>query len=171
MAKRKGGKGVVAKALEALQELFLTCLLPDRRLRVLEQQPLQVRGPGRGQRGPGLPRGPSRTRARGGGAGAPHEWCSAAVLPAVPAPRTYANARAHARARAVARGERNAQALPPGRAGEKHLLLWCVEDAMKSRYSQFVGLLEGTSTDPLDYLKARHGRWDETAWGGAAGNC
>ncbi|KIY94505.1 Uncharacterized protein MNEG_13456 [Monoraphidium neglectum] len=86
MAKRKGGKGVVAKALEALQELFLTCLLPDRRLRVLEQQPLQ--------------------------------------------------------------------ALPPGRAGEKHLLLWCVEDAMKSRYSQFVGLLEGTSTDPLDYLKA-----------------
>jgi hypothetical protein len=46
MAKRKGGKGVVAKAMEALQELFLTVLLPDRRLKVLEQQPLQVRGGG-----------------------------------------------------------------------------------------------------------------------------
>lgn len=42
MAKRKGGKGVVAKAMEALQELFLTALLPDRRLKALEQQPLKV---------------------------------------------------------------------------------------------------------------------------------
>jgi hypothetical protein len=46
MSKRKGGKGVVAKAMEALQELFATVLLPDRRLKVLEQQPLQVRGAG-----------------------------------------------------------------------------------------------------------------------------
>jgi hypothetical protein len=30
MAKTSGGKGVVGKALEALQELFMTCLLPDR---------------------------------------------------------------------------------------------------------------------------------------------
>lgn len=41
----QGGKGVVAKSMEALQELFLTVLLPDRRLKVLEQQPLQVRNP------------------------------------------------------------------------------------------------------------------------------
>lgn len=47
------------------------------------------------------------------------------------------------------------QSLPPGKAGEKHLLLWSVEDAVKSRYSQFVGLLEATSTDTLDYLKVR----------------
>jgi hypothetical protein len=52
MAKRKGGKGVVAKAMEALQELFLTVLLPDRRLKVLEQQPLQVRA---GAAAAGLP--------------------------------------------------------------------------------------------------------------------
>jgi hypothetical protein len=43
MAKRKGGKGVVVSAMGALVELFATALLPDRRLRVLEQQPLQVR--------------------------------------------------------------------------------------------------------------------------------
>ena len=30
MAKTSGGKGVVGKAMEALQELFMTCLLPDR---------------------------------------------------------------------------------------------------------------------------------------------
>lgn len=28
--------------MEALQELFRTCLLPDRKLKVLEQQPLEV---------------------------------------------------------------------------------------------------------------------------------
>ena len=45
-----GGRGMrlVASAAgfaEALQELFLTVLLPDRRLKVLEQQPLQVGAP------------------------------------------------------------------------------------------------------------------------------
>jgi hypothetical protein len=47
------------------------------------------------------------------------------------------------------------QALPAGKGGEKHLLLWTVEDAVKSRYSQFIGLLEATSVDTLDYLKVR----------------
>jgi ribosome biogenesis protein MAK21 len=57
-----------------LQELFLTQLLPDRKLKVLESQPL-------GQ-------------------------------------------------------------LPPGREGQRLLLLWAVEDAVKSRYAQYVQLLE-----------------------------
>lgn len=56
------------------QELFLTHLLPDRKLRVLEAQPLA--------------------------------------------------------------------ALPPGKDGERRLLMWAVEDAVKSRYAQYVGLLE-----------------------------
>jgi hypothetical protein len=56
------------------QELFLSSLLPDRKLRVLEAQPLQ--------------------------------------------------------------------ALPPGKDGERCLLLWGVEDAVKRRYQQFVALLE-----------------------------
>lgn len=57
-----------------LQELFLTQLLPDRKLKVLESQPLGL--------------------------------------------------------------------LPPGREGERRLLLWAVEDAVKSRYAQYVQLLE-----------------------------
>ncbi len=40
--KRKGGKEVVRQAIEALQELMLTVLLPDRRLKFLEQQDVQV---------------------------------------------------------------------------------------------------------------------------------
>lgn len=44
MGKSGGGKQVVLAAMEALQELFMSSLLPDRKLRVLEQQPLQVRG-------------------------------------------------------------------------------------------------------------------------------
>jgi hypothetical protein len=56
------------------QELFLSSLLPDRKLRVLEQQPLQE--------------------------------------------------------------------LPPGKEGERCLLLWGVEDAVKRRYQQYVQLLE-----------------------------
>lgn len=40
--KRKGGREVVKQAIEALQELFVTVLLPDRKLKFLEQQPLQV---------------------------------------------------------------------------------------------------------------------------------
>jgi hypothetical protein len=43
MGKSGGGKQVVLAAMEALQELFMSSLLPDRKLRVLEQQPLQVR--------------------------------------------------------------------------------------------------------------------------------
>lgn len=42
MSKTAGGKQLVVSAMEALQELFLTALLPDRKLKVLEQQPLQV---------------------------------------------------------------------------------------------------------------------------------
>ncbi len=42
MAKTAGGKHVVVGTMEALQELFLTALLPDRKLKVLEQQPLKV---------------------------------------------------------------------------------------------------------------------------------
>lgn len=42
--KRKGGKEVVRQAMEALQELALTVLLPDRKLKFLEQQPVQVGG-------------------------------------------------------------------------------------------------------------------------------
>jgi hypothetical protein len=40
--KRQGSRQVAASGLEALQELFSTCLLPDRKLRVFEAQPLQV---------------------------------------------------------------------------------------------------------------------------------
>jgi len=42
--KRKGGREVVRQAVEALQELFCTVLLPDRKLLHFEQQPLQVQG-------------------------------------------------------------------------------------------------------------------------------
>lgn len=42
--KRKGGREVVRQAIEALQELFGTVLLPDRKLVHFEQRPLQVRG-------------------------------------------------------------------------------------------------------------------------------
>jgi len=56
------------------------------------------------------------------------------------------------------------QALPSGKVGDKYLLLWSVEDAVKSRYSQFIGLLENTSTDPLDYLKVRRWGW-AVGWG------
>lgn len=42
VAKRKGGREVVRQAMEALQELFVTVLLPDRRLKHFEQQPLGV---------------------------------------------------------------------------------------------------------------------------------
>lgn len=40
--KRKGGREVVRHAIEALQEAFLTFLLPDRKLKFFTQQPLQV---------------------------------------------------------------------------------------------------------------------------------
>ena len=40
--KRKGGREVVRQAIEALQELLLTVLLPNRKLKFLEQQPVQV---------------------------------------------------------------------------------------------------------------------------------
>mmetsp|Transcript_8714 Transcript_8714/g.18540 ORF Transcript_8714/g.18540 Transcript_8714/m.18540 type:complete len:1163 (-) Transcript_8714:938-4426(-) len=85
--KRKGGRDVVRAALEALQELFLTVLLPDRRLRTLEQQPIK--------------------------------------------------------------------SLPAGKAGHKHLLLWCVEDAIKRRYGMFITALEECSRDNLDFLKEK----------------
>ncbi|KAG1665927.1 hypothetical protein FOA52_004516 [Chlamydomonas sp. UWO 241] len=42
VTKRKGGKEVVRQAIEALQELFLTCLLPSRRMKFLEQQPVHL---------------------------------------------------------------------------------------------------------------------------------
>uniref|UniRef100_A0A383VK77 CCAAT-binding factor domain-containing protein n=1 Tax=Tetradesmus obliquus TaxID=3088 RepID=A0A383VK77_TETOB len=87
MAKSGGGRQVVVAALEALQELFLTQLLPDRKLKVLESQPLGL--------------------------------------------------------------------LPPGREGERRLLLWAVEDAVKSRYAQYVQLLEKASTDNLDFIKEK----------------
>jgi ribosome biogenesis protein MAK21 len=41
--KRGGGKELVRQAVEALQELFVGVLLPNRKLRFLEQQPLAVR--------------------------------------------------------------------------------------------------------------------------------
>jgi ribosome biogenesis protein MAK21 len=40
--KRKGGKDVVRQAIEALQELCLTVVLPDRKLKYLEQQPVDA---------------------------------------------------------------------------------------------------------------------------------
>ena len=42
--KRKGGREVVRQAIEALQELFCTVLLPDRKLLHFEQRPLHVSG-------------------------------------------------------------------------------------------------------------------------------
>jgi ribosome biogenesis protein MAK21 len=43
VTKRKGGRTVVQQAIEALQEAFVNFLLPDRKLRSFDQQPLQVR--------------------------------------------------------------------------------------------------------------------------------
>ncbi len=40
VSRSKGGRDVVRQAIDSLQELFLAVLLPDRRLRTLEQQPL-----------------------------------------------------------------------------------------------------------------------------------
>jgi len=45
--KRKGGKDVVRQAIEALQELCLTVILPDRKLKFLEQQPVHSLPEGR----------------------------------------------------------------------------------------------------------------------------
>ncbi|GFR50755.1 hypothetical protein Agub_g13022, partial [Astrephomene gubernaculifera] len=45
--KRGGGKELVRQAMEALQELFTSVLLPDRKLKYLEQQPLPHLLPGR----------------------------------------------------------------------------------------------------------------------------
>ncbi|KAG2496991.1 hypothetical protein HYH03_004996 [Edaphochlamys debaryana] len=85
--KRSGGKELVRQALEALQELFATILLPDRKLRFLEQQPLQD--------------------------------------------------------------------LPPGRDGDKQLLLWWTEDCVKRRYAQFVEALQEHSRDNLEFIKEK----------------
>lgn len=41
-SKRGGGKDVVRQAVEAVQELFTAILLPDRKLKYLEQQPLSA---------------------------------------------------------------------------------------------------------------------------------
>ncbi|GIM15448.1 hypothetical protein Vretimale_18225, partial [Volvox reticuliferus] len=85
--KRSGGKELVRQALEALQELFTNALLPDRKLKFLEQQPLQD--------------------------------------------------------------------LPPGRDGEKLLLLWWTEDCVKRRYAEFVTALEEHSKENLEFLKEK----------------
>ncbi|KXZ46949.1 hypothetical protein GPECTOR_39g443 [Gonium pectorale] len=85
--KRSGGKELVRQAMEALQELFTTVLLPDRKLKFLEQQPLQD--------------------------------------------------------------------LPPGRDGDKQLLLWWTEDCVKRRYAMFVGALEEHSKDNLEFIKEK----------------
>ena len=47
VTKRKGGRAVVGAAIDALRELFTVALLPDRRLRSLDQQPLASLPPGR----------------------------------------------------------------------------------------------------------------------------
>ena len=47
VVKRKGGRAVVGQAIEALREVFLTALLPDRKLRFLSQQPLRALAAGR----------------------------------------------------------------------------------------------------------------------------
>ncbi|GLI62277.1 hypothetical protein VaNZ11_004885, partial [Volvox africanus] len=85
--KKSGGKELVRQAFEALQELFTNALLPDRKLKFLEQQPLQD--------------------------------------------------------------------LPPGRDGEKLLLLWWTEDCVKRRYAEFVTALEEHSKDSLEFLKEK----------------
>ncbi|GAB4813011.1 hypothetical protein N2152v2_000057 [Parachlorella kessleri] len=46
-AKTQGGRGVVGATMDALRELFTTVLLPDRKLRFFEQQPLGALGPGK----------------------------------------------------------------------------------------------------------------------------
>eukprot|EP00798_Chlamydomonas_sp_ICE-L_P018712 gene18712-25235_t len=85
--RRKGGKEVVRQAIEALQELFLAVMLPDRKLKYLEQQPLK--------------------------------------------------------------------SLPEGKAGQRQLLFWACEDAIKRRYNMFVTALEECSKDNLDFLKEK----------------
>eukprot|EP00887_Chlorella_sp_A99_P005084 scaffold25.g5084.t1 len=56
VAKRGGARAVVGVALDAAKELFLTALLPDRKLRYFEQQPLGALGAG------GAPLGPEAKR-------------------------------------------------------------------------------------------------------------
>lgn len=45
------------------------------------------------------------------------------------------------------------QALPDDRDGQKQLLWWWVEDAVKKRYSMFISALEECSKDNLEFLK------------------
>ncbi|GIL62556.1 hypothetical protein Vafri_16644, partial [Volvox africanus] len=85
--RKSGGKEMVRQALEALQELSTNVLLPDRKLKFLEQQPLQD--------------------------------------------------------------------LPPGRDGEKLLLLWWTEDCVKRRYAEFVTALEEHSKGSLEFMKEK----------------
>ena len=47
------------------------------------------------------------------------------------------------------------QSNPEGKAGDKQLLYWVVEDAIKRRYSMFVAALEECSKDNLDFLKEK----------------
>lgn len=47
------------------------------------------------------------------------------------------------------------QVLPAGKDGERCLLLWGVEDAVKRRYQQYVELLQKCSTDNLDFIKEK----------------
>jgi ribosome biogenesis protein MAK21 len=42
VTKRAGGRSVVQQAIEALQEAFVNFLLPERKLRTFDQQPLNV---------------------------------------------------------------------------------------------------------------------------------
>lgn len=137
--------------MEALQELFMTVLLPDRRLKVLEQQPLQVRAC------QCCVHVRARARARAcARALEPPAWPAQMVRP--PVVRAGTRTQTLLGAPAITKPPpplRANQSLPAGKAGEKRLLLWGVEDAVRSRYGQYVGLLEATSTDTLDYLKAR----------------
>ncbi|KAK9819570.1 hypothetical protein WJX81_001337 [Elliptochloris bilobata] len=85
VSKRSGARAMAGQAIDALREIFIVALLPDRKLRFFEEQPL----------------------AR----------------------------------------------VPSGRDGNRTLLLFLVEDAIKKRYAAFVGGLEEASRGNLDFLK------------------
>lgn len=126
-AKRSGGRSVVAPAIEALQELFLGPLLPDgRKLRVFEQQPLAA-----------LP---------------------LRLLLGDDAPAAAVEAQRRAAEAAAAAGGKGSdvpQQQLTLREAERCLIYWAAEDAIKSRYAQFLEALEQASRDPLTHLRER----------------
>jgi hypothetical protein len=59
--------------------------------------------------------------------------------------------------------------LPPGKEGDRRLLLWGVEDALKARYKQYVQLLEETRYVRVCVGGGGGGCGESPRWGPGAG--